>query len=105
MLVGTKDNFQKDVLGAPNAVVDFWAAWCGPCRVLSPIIERVSEDAKYTGKLVFAKVDVDAEQALASTFGVMSIPTLIFFKKGKPVATRIGAVPESEVKKWIDANL
>ena len=105
MLVGTKDNFQKDVLGAQNAVVDFWAAWCGPCRVLGPIVERVSEDAKYTGKLVFAKVDVDAQNELAGAYGVMSIPTLIFFKKGKPVASRIGAIPESEVRKWIEANL
>ena len=99
-----ESSFEKEVLKSELPVmVDFWAVWCGPCKVLGPIVEELSE--QYTGKLKVCKVDVDENNSLASRYGVMSIPTLKFFKAGKLVGEIIGAAPktalETEIKKHL----
>ncbi len=81
-----------------TTLVDFWAVWCGPCRMLSPVIEEISESMK---EVKFAKVDINAERGLAGRFGVMSIPTLILFKDGEEVDRLIGAYPREIIEKWI----
>ncbi len=82
-----------------NTVVDFWAIWCGPCKVISPIVEQVA--GELTGKVTFGKVNVDVEYELAERFGVMSIPTLIFFKNGEIVERVAGALPKNELLKRV----
>ena len=88
---------EKDV-----ALVDFWATWCGPCRMVGPVIEQLAEE--YDGRASVGKVNVE-ENALAAQFGVMSIPTVVLFKNGKEVDRRIGAMPISEYKAMLDAHL
>jgi len=83
--------FQDFLDHNPVAVVDFYADWCGPCRIVSPVIERLA--GEYDGKAKFAKLDVDASSSIAGKFGVTSIPTLIIFKNGRPVDRIIGAAP------------
>ena len=100
----TEANFDKEVLKSDVPVmVDFWAVWCGPCKVLGPIVEELAKD--YEGKLKVGKVNVDENNQLAMTYGVMSIPTLKFFKGGKLVGELIGAAPkaslEAEIKKHL----
>ncbi|MFA6036104.1 MAG: thioredoxin [Candidatus Micrarchaeia archaeon] len=103
MITGTSENFDKEVLkSSVPVVVDFWASWCGPCKMLSPIVDKVSEDAAYKGKVHFAKVNVDEQPDLAGKYNIMSIPTLMIFKKGKLVDARLGAMPESELRSWVD---
>jgi thioredoxin 1 len=90
-------NFEKEVLQSDLPVlVDFWAVWCGPCKVLSPIVEEIAKE--YEGKLKVGKVNVDENNALASKYGIMSIPTLKFFKAGKVVGEMIGAAPKATVE-------
>jgi len=96
-------NFEEVVKGNENVVVDFWAEWCGPCRMIAPIIDELAEE--YAGKVVFVKVNTDENQMLAAMYGISAIPTLIFFKNGKPVDQLIGALPKSELKRWIERNL
>jgi thioredoxin 1 len=99
-----EQNFDKEVLGASLLVmVDFWAVWCGPCKVLGPIVEEISKD--YEGKLIVGKVNVDENNALASKYGIMSIPTLKFFKGGKMVGELIGAAPKSVLETEIKKHL
>ena len=91
----TKDNFQQEVLDSQKTVlVDFWATWCGPCRMLSPVVDEIAQanDAVKVGK-----INVDEQPELASQFGVMSIPTLMVFRDGKPVNTSVGAVPKAKI--------
>ncbi len=99
----TESGFDQAVKAAPLAMVDFWADWCGPCKMLSPIIESLA--AAYEGKVLVGKVNVDEEEELAARFGVQSIPTVVFLKNGVETARKIGVMPEAEFRKVLDANL
>lgn len=97
-------NFDQMVLKADLPVlVDFWAAWCGPCRMVAPVVEELAKE--YEGKITFAKVDVDQNPKTASRYGIMSIPTLLLFKKGEPVSHIVGFRPKAELKKSLDSAL
>jgi thioredoxin 1 len=96
-----ESNFQSAVLQSTSPVfVDFWAQWCGPCLATAPIIEELATE--YTGKIDFAKVDVDANGPLAAKYGIASIPTMIVFKGGQPVQQIIGYRAKKELKKVLD---
>lgn len=85
----TKENFSEEVLRSDKAVlVDFWAPWCGPCRMVSPIVDQVAEEV--SGRATVGKVNVDEQPELAAQFGIMSIPTLLVMKEGRVAATRVG---------------
>ena len=98
-----ESEFNAKIPASSVAMVDFWATWCGPCKMLAPVIEDIG--AKYDGKAVVAKVDVDENQALAAKYGVMSIPTVIFFKDGKEIGRKVGVQPASAYTQTLDANL
>ena len=96
----TKENFDEIALGSQEPIlVDFWATWCGPCRMLSPVVEEVSRE--HENDLTVGKVNVDDCPELAQKFGVMSIPTLILFKDGQPVDKRIGYMPKNELEQML----
>jgi thioredoxin len=96
--------FGKTVLEAKQPVlVDFWAAWCGPCRMIAPFVEEIARD--YAGKAVVAKVDTDANPQTPMKYGIMGIPTLIIFKDGQEVDRIVGAVPKAMITKKLDAIL
>jgi thioredoxin 1 len=96
----TEQNFEEEVLKSETGVlVDFWAPWCGPCHMVSPTVDKLSND--YEGKFKFCKMNVDEAQKTAMNYGIMSIPTLMFFKDGKRVDEIVGAVPESMIAEKI----
>jgi putative thioredoxin len=102
----TTETFERDVVERSRkvpVVVDFWAAWCGPCRMLRPAIE--SEVAKRAGELELVKIDVDAEQTLAARYGIQSIPTVAVFRDGEPVNGFVGAYPPAAIGKFLDELL
>jgi thioredoxin 1 len=100
----TDNTFDAIVLKSINPVlVDFWATWCKPCQMVAPILEELTQE--YDGKLTIAKLDVDHNQQTAQKFHVMSIPTMIIFKSGKPVANIVGFKPKDKLKQELDAAL
>ena len=101
-LTFTDENFEKEVLrSAQPVLVDFWAPWCGPCKALGPVIEELAKE--YGGKAVkIGKVNVDENQQTPSQYGIMSIPTLIFFKGGLPQGQMVGAQPKEKIKQKLD---
>ena len=102
--VFTKENFEQQVLGAKQPVlVDFWAPWCGPCRMIAPAVEEVAED--FDGRAVVGKVDVDEQAELARRFGIMSIPTLIVMKDGKVVEQAVGARGKADIAARLERHL
>ncbi|GBQ05955.1 thioredoxin TrxA [Saccharibacter floricola] len=99
----TDQGFEADVLKADGYVlVDFWAEWCGPCKMVAPALEEIGAD--YKGRVRVAKVDIDANPETPTKFGVRSIPTMMLFKDGNLVAQQTGALPKSQLKAWIDKN-
>ena len=91
------DNNIDEVLASPQPVlIDFWATWCGPCRMLSPVVDQLAEE--YEGKVKFGKVNVDEQPRLAMNYNIQSIPTLLLFKEGKPVDISVGVVPKEQIE-------
>jgi len=104
LLHATDDNFKAEVLDSPvPVVVDFWATWCGPCRLIAPIIEQMA--GEYDGKAKMCKLDVDNNQQTAMQYGIRSIPTVLRFKGGKVVERIIGAVPKQQIVDRLNAHL
>ena len=99
----TEDTFDAAVNAAPLAMVDFWATWCGPCKMMGPIVEKLA--GEYDGKALVVKVDTDEEADLAEKFEVSTIPTLVFLKNGAEFERKIGVTPEAALREVLDANL
>ena len=98
-----KTDFDAVVDAAPLTMVDFWADWCGPCKMVGPVVEKIAAD--YDGKALVAKVNIDEEPELAQRFGVMSIPTLLFLKNGREVDRKVGVMPPEAFTSVLDENL
>ncbi|AFT67896.1 MAG: thioredoxin 1 [Cycloclasticus pugetii] len=100
----TDDSFEQDVLASEQPVlVDFWAEWCGPCKMVAPILDEIADE--YAGKLKVVKLDIDSNPAMPRRFGVRGIPTLMVYKAGEVEATKVGAVTKSQLSAFIDSNI
>lgn len=102
-VVLTDSNFKVEIAKYPVVLVDFWAPWCGPCRMVSPIIEQLAKE--YSGKVAFGKVNIDENQMISGSFGIRSIPTMMIFKGGKVVDVMIGALPKGQIEMKIKQQL
>ena len=97
----TKENFESQVLKAENRVLlDFWAAWCGPCKMVAPVVEQIAEENEY---ITVGKVNVDEQMELAAQFGISSIPTLVVMEHGKVIASAVGYRPKADILKLLEA--
>lgn len=104
VVYSTDASFEADAVKSPiPALIDFWAEWCGPCRTLSPILDEISNT--YVGKLKVIKVNVDESSAVAATYGVRGIPTLLLMKDGQVIGTKVGNLPKSQLTAFIDSNI
>ncbi len=100
----TDSSFEDEVLKSElPVIVDFWAEWCGPCKMIAPILDELA--GQYKDKLTVAKINIDDNQNTPSTYGVRGIPTLILFKDGNSVATKVGAASKSQLEAFIDTNI
>lgn len=98
------DSFEQDVLQSDLPVlVDYWAEWCGPCKMIAPILDEIAGD--YEGKLKVTKLNIDENNQTAPQYGIRGIPTLMIFKNGSPAATKVGALSKTQLVEFIDANL
>jgi thioredoxin 1 len=100
----TDQSFATDVLQAKEPVlVDFWAEWCGPCKMIAPSLEEIGRD--FAGRLTVAKVNIDENPVTPNSYAVQGIPTLILFKDGKPAAKQVGALPKSQLRQWVERSI
>ena len=100
----TDDNFESEVLKADRPVlVDYWAEWCGPCKMITPVLEEIAKE--YSGKIKITKLNIDENPATPPKYGIRGIPTLMLFKNGNVEATKVGAVSKSQLSAFIDGNL
>ncbi|ACT05049.1 thioredoxin [Dickeya chrysanthemi Ech1591] len=100
----TDDSFETDVLRSEHVtLVDFWADWCGPCKMIAPILDEIADE--FEGKLKIAKLNIDDNPATAPKYGIRGIPTLLLFKNGEVAATKVGALSKGQLKEFLNANL
>jgi thioredoxin len=102
-VVLTDSNFKIEIAKYPLMLVDFWAPWCGPCRMVSPIIEQLARE--YSGRVAFGKVNVDENQMISASFGIQSIPTMMMFKNGRAVDVMVGALPKAQIEMKLKQQL